>query len=117
MSRLFRLYSHRFRERYGDDAAEMLARSNRPFLDRIDIAVHAVLERADYLMKTLTTVLYAGAAILAVVSLVALGYSIPELAGGVRDIPRHWWSTLPLLGLLGAIGVVIFVRAHHAERE
>jgi len=40
------------------------------------------------------------AALLATVSLVGLGYVKAELAGGLREVPQHWWSALPLLGLL-----------------
>ena len=48
-----------------------------------------------------------GAVLLAVVSLFGLVLAVPELENGLRDVPRHWWSALPLIGLLsgGAFAV------------
>lgn len=37
---------------------------------------------------------------LAVASSFGLGYVINNLAGGITELPRHWWSTAPLLGLV-----------------
>ena len=39
------------------------------------------------------------AGVLAAISLFGLGYAVAELTGGVREVPQHWWSALPLLGL------------------
>ena len=39
------------------------------------------------------------AGLLAAISLLGLGYAVAELAGGVREVPQHWWSAPPLLGL------------------
>ncbi len=48
---------------------------------------------------------------LAVFSLVGLGYALGALAGGLFDVPRHWWSTLPVLGLFAAgISIVVTIR-------
>ncbi len=40
------------------------------------------------------------AALLAAISLFGLGYAEAELVGGLREVPQHWWSALPLVGLL-----------------
>jgi hypothetical protein len=39
------------------------------------------------------------AGLLAASSLFGLGYAVAELAGGLREVPQHWWSALPLFGL------------------
>lgn len=48
------------------------------------------------------------ALVLAAVSIFALGYAVNGLADGITELPKHWWSTAPILGLLlaAAIGFV-----------
>lgn len=113
MSRLIRIYSRRFRERYGDEIAVLLARSERPVRDRIDLILHALVERTETTMQRMSMMLFA-AVIIAAISLIAFGYTLAELAGGLRDVPRHWWSTLPLIGLAlaGVMGVIATARLH-----
>lgn len=60
---------------------------------------------------TLRTSLFAPAAIvITVISIFGLGYAVTELAEGLTELPRHWWSVLPLVGLfLGALlGITAF---------
>ncbi len=46
---------------------------------------------------------------IALVSAFWHGFVVNDLAGGITELPRHWWSAPPILGLvvaaaLGAIG-------------
>ena len=50
------------------------------------------------------------AGLLAAISLFGLGYAVANLAGGVREVPQHWWSALPLLGLFLAALTVLTAR-------
>lgn len=50
------------------------------------------------------------AGLLAAISLLGLGYAVAELAGGVREVPQHWWSALPLLGLFLAAFAALAAR-------
>lgn len=57
----------------------------------------------------MTSAWYAVAIVVALASAFGLGYAIAELEGGFVDVPRHWWSTAPIVGflvatLLGVIG-------------
>lgn len=99
MSKLIRLYTAEFRARYGEEVAALLAASDHPVRDRIDIFVHAVQERMETTMKSTTSIVLIAAAILGAASLVTFGYAVAELAGGIREVPNHWWSTLPLVGI------------------
>lgn len=54
------------------------------------------------------------AAGLATISLLGLGYAVAELAGGLREIPQHWWSTLALLGLF--LSVLTVLAAHRLSK-
>lgn len=54
------------------------------------------------------------AGLLAAISLFGLGYAVAELAGGVREVPQHWWSTLPLLGLL--LSALTALAAHRLSK-
>ncbi|MEZ5174979.1 MAG: hypothetical protein R2823_02085 [Acidimicrobiia bacterium] len=37
----------------------------------------------------------------------ALGYAVAELSEGWREVPRHWWSAFPLVGLAVSLAAVI----------
>ncbi|MGH2739618.1 MAG: hypothetical protein ACRDH6_03925 [Actinomycetota bacterium] len=47
------------------------------------------------------------ALILATMSLVAFGYNLDELANGIVEVPFHWWSAAPVLG----VGLAILIGA------
>lgn len=59
--------------------------------------------------------------IVLVLSLVALGYALNDIAGGPGEALNHWWSSLPLVLATTAaatwIGAVLFQRRHHPERD
>jgi hypothetical protein len=46
-------------------------------------------------------------AVLVVVGLTGLIWSVTHLSGGIADLPGHWWSTLALLPLV--VGVTLLV--------
>ena len=48
----------------------------------------------------MTDVWRVGALVLAFVSVFALGYAVNGLGEGITELPRHWWSTAPALGLV-----------------
>jgi hypothetical protein len=39
------------------------------------------------------------ALVLAAASLFALGYAVNDLANRITEVPQHWWSSAPVLGL------------------
>ena len=41
----------------------------------------------------------------AAVSIFALGYTVNGLADGITELPRHWWSTAPIVGLVLAVAI------------
>jgi hypothetical protein len=45
------------------------------------------------------------AVVLGAVSLFALGYAVNDLADGITEVPHHWWSSAPLLGLGAALAL------------
>jgi hypothetical protein len=108
VSRLINLFPRHFRSRYGAEVTALLAESDRPVRDRLGLigqAIRSHLGEVTRPRKTLGLV----AAALAVVSLIAFGYAWAELAGGLRDVPRHWWAVLPLFGLgaAGTLGIAL----------
>ena len=72
--------------------------------------MQAVLERLEETLEQPKT-FFRVAQLLAAMSLFALGYAVAELADGVREIPRHWWSVLPLIGLSVAGALALAGRA------
>ncbi len=51
------------------------------------------------------TLMWLGLAI-AGLSALALVLAIGELGGGVGDIPSHWWSGLPVVGILAGVALM-----------
>ena len=115
MSWLIALFSKEFRARYEDEIVDLLETTDHPALDRADLLRTAVTLRLEDIMQNKLTLMLFAAVALASGSLVAMLFTIPELAGGVRDIPKHWWSSAPLAGLAvsAALGIWIWRRADH----
>ena len=89
----------RLRERYGEEIQELLSDSRRPTADLLDIVRQSARWHLEgYAMNIWRTF----AIVLATVSVFALGYAVNGLAGGISELPEHWWSGAPLLGLVGA---------------
>lgn len=98
----------RWRERYGDEIEALLRQSHHPVADLVDLVKHVARWYLEEAMKDIWKSL---SIILAIVSVFALGYAISDLAGGISELPRHWWSTAPVLGLVLAAAAGILARA------
>jgi cytochrome bd-type quinol oxidase subunit 2 len=73
---------------------------------------HGCTDRYD---PHVTRVLIAAASALVVLGLVGLAWSIPLLAGGIEELPRHWWSTLP--AALVVVGVALVTALSRGSRR
>ncbi len=51
------------------------------------------------------------AIVLGIASVFALGYALNDLSGGLNELPKHWWSAAPLLGLALAGAAAMIGRA------
>lgn len=91
MRRVVRLYPKRWRERYGDEVSELLARSQRPRRDHVNVVVHAVMAWMELPVVSLVL------AIAAAASLLQFGYALGQLSNGLDEVHRHWWSTASAL--------------------
>jgi hypothetical protein len=98
---LLRLYPRWFRERYGDELAELLASSTHRLRDVLNVAVHAGQLRWEIVMSRRIRYL-ADAVVL--VTVFGLGYIVNDLEDGVTEIGRHWWSSIALVVTVLSIG-------------
>lgn len=98
----------RWRKRYGEEIDELLSASERPFADLLDVAKQTT---RWYLEAVMRNVWRTSAIVLGIVSLFALGYTVNDLADGITELPKHWWSSAPLFGLALAGGLSFLGRA------
>lgn len=99
---LLLLYPARFRARYGAELTELIVRSDHRAGDAMNLALHAGRLRWENLMiRPLRHVSNA----VVVFTLIAFGYAVNDLQGGVTEIPRHWWSSLALVASVLSIAV------------
>jgi hypothetical protein len=99
---LVRLYPRAWRLRYGRELADLLAESEHPWRDSLNVALHAVLAWTE------VTVFKAMNLIVAACSLVLFGFTIGQLDGGVREIPQHWWSSISAaVALVAVTGTIV----------
>jgi hypothetical protein len=87
MRRLVWLYPRRWRDRYGRELVELLDVSQRPWRDSVNVLVHAALVWLEVPVVKLIVIVAAPA------SLMLFGFSVGQLADGVREVPHHWWSS------------------------
>jgi hypothetical protein len=80
----------------------------------LDSIADRLVVRTEATMTRPASLLALTAALLAAISLVGLGYVEAELAGGLPEVPHHWWSTLPLLGLL--VSAATALAAHRLSK-
>ena len=112
MTKLLWLYPRRWRRRFGAEVEEMLAQSQRPIGDRIDLVVTAPgvllahlrsednVSKLDAMRIGLAVVLGAGVALTVVAA--------TQLENGVAEVGQHWWSGAPaLLIVVSAAGLVV----------
>jgi hypothetical protein len=107
MSRLISLFPREFRARYGEEILELLESSDHPTRDRIDIVQSAGRLRMEDILKNRISPMIVTAVAIGAASLTAFVLAVPELAGGLRDVPQHWWSSIPVLGMASASTLAI----------
>ena len=110
-----RIYPHDWRQRYGQEVEDLLDRSDRPMRDSVDVAVHAIAKRMENCMRRFISLIQIVATILAAVSLVGFGYALNDLAGGITEVARHWWSTIPILGFAISGAMLLVARGLHSS--
>ena len=90
---LLYLYPAWFRRRFGDELIDLVARSPQQGRDVVNVLVHAGRMRWESIV--IRPWRYVTNAAMAA-TLFGLGYTINDLASGVGEIHRHWWSTFAL---------------------
>lgn len=105
--RVVSVYPRAWRDRYGPEIEELLAVSTRPTRDSLNLLVFAIAKRSESLMRKLALP-FAG--LLAAASLFAMGWTTKDLARGIVEIPFHWWSTIPVIGLVSAGALALWGR-------
>ena len=108
---IVRLFPRAWRRKYGDEIGELLKGSGHPVRDRISLAVAAVEAHwflaSTSLRRSRRRLLAARGAALVMVAAGVFGLlsAQTELARGLREVPMHWWSSVPLVVL--ALGIVL----------
>ena len=97
MRGVLRLYPRAWRDRYAAEVDELLARSDRPRRDQLNLVVHAPV--ASNQLPTVAVVLRFVAAL----SLLVLGFAIGQLSHGVSEVPAHWWSSAAAVLAVGTV--------------
>jgi hypothetical protein len=123
---LVRLFPRSWRERYGDEIADHLARSAHPVRDRLDLLMALVPVWVDDQHRRLPMSISRAhvriaAAALGAAGIVTTALAASQLQDGVSDLGRHWWSTaaaLPLAAaaVLFALGERVARRPHQPHR-
>jgi hypothetical protein len=81
---------------------ELLSASRRPWRDGVNTAVYAAVAWSEVpIVKAITLVVAAAA-------LVLFGFTVGQLADGVQEIPRHWWSSISAVVAILALAAAIF---------
>lgn len=96
------------RARYGEEMLELLHDSPRPAGDLINVAACVLRWHMEVAVSRPLAMI---AAVLGAISLFTAGYVVADLADGLTELHRHWWSTLPFIGLLLAAGLAIAARS------
>ena len=60
-------------------------------------------------------VLLIGGLSLLPVGVFGAGYTLRDLARGITEMPLHWWSTAPWIGIV--LGVTLLVLARISDRR
>lgn len=111
---LVKLMPEQHRDRYGEEMLELLQHSSRPTGDLINVAAYVLRWHMEAALREPLMIV---AAIFAAVSLFAGGYVVAELADGLTELHKHWWSTLPLLGPLLASVLAVAARTQGSVRD
>ena len=112
MKWLVRLYPRTWRHQYGREIAGLLAASQHPWHDSVNVALYAALAWTEVTMFKPMML------ILAAAWLVLFGFTVGQLAHGVREVPQHWWSSMSAaLALLAvAAAIVSLTRTRSTNR-
>jgi hypothetical protein len=78
----------------------------------VNLALYAALAWTEVTMFKVVIL------VVAAVSLVSAGFTIGQLAGGVREIPQHWWSSVSAAVAVVAVtaAIVTLTRTRGADR-
>lgn len=110
---LVKLMPEDYRDRYGREMLELLHDSTHPTQDLINLAAYVLRWNMEAAMREpILTV----ATLVAAASLFAGGYAVAELADGAMELHKHWWSTMPFLGLVLAAGLAMAARSQRHAR-
>jgi hypothetical protein len=106
-----------WRDRYGQEALDLVGGDGRPLADLLDLARLAVelhITRTEAAMRRTLVIL---SAVMAALGAVGLAWSTPRLTGGIAEVPGHWWSTLAVSPLpLAAVLAVLAWRTGARRR-
>lgn len=106
-----------WRDRYRDEVLAQLASSEWRVRDVADIVLTALGLRADQIRrrKHMTKIALA----IVVVGALWTAWAVPQLAGGLTELPGHWWSAPgPALLLTGGLLAALAAhRRHQANRS
>jgi hypothetical protein len=103
-----------FRSRYGDELLDLLTASDSQARDSLDLIVLAIRLNTEGLM--VGTLRYAGMALI-LFGIFASGYAASDLAGGISEMHRHWWSTAPVVFALAGGGLTLVANRLCAVRR
>ena len=111
---LLRLYPSRFRDRYGDEIADLLADSDHRARDVINVAVAALRLRWE---TDMTRPIRHLADAFVILTVFILGYAVNDLQHGIGELGRHWWSSMALAITVVALVVRGTIEAVHRRRD
>jgi acetyl esterase/lipase len=106
---LARLFPRSWRERYGDEINDHLARSPHPVRDRLDLLTALVPAWVDdqhgrFPMSISRAHARIAAAALGAAGVVTTALAASQLQDGMTELGRHWWSAAAVLPLAAAAG-------------
>ena len=111
---LLRLYPVWFRDRYGDELADLVARSDHRLRDVVNVAVSACRLRWE---NRMTRPLRQLANAFVIVTVFVLGYVVNDLEHGISEIGHHWWSSIALVITVLAIAGRAAIETVHRRRD
>ncbi len=118
MRRLVRLFPKDWRERYGEEVADLLAHSERPARDALDVLRAVVSVRMDEALgrrrMRMRRTLVVSVGLLAL-GLVGVIWATGELEDGLVEVPRHWWSAAAAVPLIAGIALSAFALRERAR--
>jgi hypothetical protein len=111
---LLLLYPAWFRDRYGDELADLVARSDHRRCDMVNVASAACRLRWENRMTRPVSHL---ANAFVVITVFVLGYVVNDLEHGISEIGRHWWSASVLVTTVLALSGRTAIESLHRRRD